>query len=432
MSQSLRKMEYAVRGAVVTRAEEIEKALREGRKGLPFDRITFANIGNPQAVGQRPITFFRQVLALCDLPADVGVDHPAIRSLFPPDAIARARLMKDAMGPGDMGAYSTTQGVLAFRQVYYITLLIFYCNLWHVVCAGGFVMTALISSDNDAVLVPIPQYPLYSGLLSLLGGHQAGYELDEANDWAVSEATLQASVDAARVAGKNPRACVIINPGNPVGNVFTRETLESIVRFCLKERLVLLADEVYQENVYAPDAQFISMRKVALEMGAVEGGLELFSFHSTSKGLLGECGKRGGYMELTGIDPYVQSQLFKLASSGLCAAVPGQALTSLMVKPPQPGDESYALYAQETATTKSNLALRARLLVDGLNRIEGFKCNEAKGAMYAFPSVQLPEGAIAEAERQGMQPDELYTISLLENTGICVVPASGFGQVRDY
>lgn len=138
-------------------------------------------------------------------------------------------------------------------------------------------------------------------------------------------------------------------------------------------------------------------------MGEAARALELFSFHSTSKGLLGECGKRGGYMELHGIDKYVQGQIFKLASSGLCAAVTGQALTALMVKPPQPGDPSYPLFALETSRIRESLASKARLLVAGLNSIEGFSCNEAKGAMYAFPAVRLPERAVAEARSQGQE-----------------------------
>jgi alanine transaminase len=413
MSQHLRAMQYAVRGDVVMRAEQIQQQLLRGDgAALPFDKITFANIGNPLAVGQRPITFFRQVLALCDLPNDIGIDHPHASLLFPADAIERARAMKLAMGPGDTGAYSTTQGVLRFRQdvAEFISERDGHpCSPADIYLANGassairMIMNCVISGPDDAVLVPIPQYPIYSGLLSLFGAHQAGYELDEANDWAVSEARLQRAVDDARAAGKRPRACVMINPGNPTGNVFTLETLQAIVRFCVRERLVLLADEVYQENVYDDALTFRAVRKVAIEMGAEAAPLELFSFHSTSKGLLGECGKRGGYVECMGIDPYVQSQIFKLASSALCAALPGQALTSLMVKPPAPGDASYALYAAETTKIKSELKAKARLLVDGLRTIPGFACNDAKGAMYAFPSVELPPKAVAEARAKGQE-----------------------------
>ena len=74
------------------------------------------------------------------------------------------------------------------------------------------------------------------------------------------------------------------------------------------------------------------------------------------------------------------------------------------------------------------LARRAKALVDGLNAIEGIECQPAEGAMYAFPRLELPAKAIEAAKEQDQTPDTLYALSLLDETGICVVPASGFGQ----
>jgi len=78
--------------------------------------VQFTNIGNPHSVGQKPLTYFRQVLALCDLPAAEGVDHPEISKVFPTDAIARAREVRKAIGPAGTGAYTNSQGVLTFRK----------------------------------------------------------------------------------------------------------------------------------------------------------------------------------------------------------------------------------------------------------------------------------------------------------------------------
>ena len=135
-------------------------------------------------------------------------------------------------------------------------------------------------------------------------------------------------------------------------------------------------------------------------------------------------------MELHHIDPYVQSQLYKLASSELCSGVVGQLMTSLMVKPPLPGEESYELFEQENRAIFEGLKERAQKLVDGLNSIPGITCARAEGAMYAFPRVDIPEKAIEKAKELGTTPDNLYALSLLEHTGICVVPASGFGQAK--
>ncbi len=141
----------------------------------------------------------------------------------------------------------------------------------------------------------------------------------------------------------------MINPGNPTGQVFSREDLQEIIRFCRDERLVLLADEVYQDNIYYPEkAPFLSVKRVLMELGPeYSEQVELVSFHSTSKGLIGECGHRGGYFECHNLDRQVQTQLFKVASVSLCSNIMGQVMVSLMVNPPQPGDESFPLYQQE-------------------------------------------------------------------------------------
>lgn len=264
-------------------------------------------------------------------------------------------------------------------------------------------------------------------MIAKLTGRQIGYELDESSNWAATEEELQTRLDQAHGDGLDVKALAIINPGNPTGQVFSRGDLEVVCKFCASNGIVLLADEVYQRNVYSEDKEFLSAKKVALETPGCEN-LQLISFHSTSKGIIGECGRRGGYMELTNIDSYVQAQLYKLASSGLCSNIPGQIMMSLMVRGPQPGDESFERFKMEESHIFEGLKRRAKNLVDGLNQVDGITCNPAEGAMYAFPRVDIPPKAIAEAEAQGVAPDTLYALSLLEDTGICVVPASGFGQ----
>jgi alanine transaminase len=170
----------------------------------------------------------------------------------------------------------------------------------------------------------------------------------------------------------------MINPGNPTGQVMQVEDVATIAKFCADNGIVLLADEVYQRNVYREDRAFVSAKKVALETPGCEN-LELVSFHSTSKGLIGECGRRGGYFELHNIDPYVQSQLYKLASSGLCSGVAGQLMMSLMVKGPQEGGESYEKFKAEEDAIFKGLQRRAKALVEGLNSIDGIQCTPVSG-----------------------------------------------------
>ena len=134
--------------------------------------------------------------------------------------------------------------------------------------------------------------------------------------------------------------------------------------------------------------------------------------------------------ELHHICPYVQSQIYKLASSGLCSCVAGQVMMDLMVKPPQPGEESYAQFEEEESGIMESLKRRAKAVVDGLNEIDGIDCVSAEGAMYAFPKVSIPEKAAQAANKEGIAPDTFYALSLLEETGIFLVPASGFGQAE--
>jgi aspartate/methionine/tyrosine aminotransferase len=127
---------------------------------------------------------------------------------------------------------------------------------------------------------------------------------------------------------------------------------------------------------------------------------------------------RGGYFEYRNVPEEVAAQILKLQSVSLCANLAGQTATYAMVRPPKPGMPSYATYAAEKGAILDTLKQRAILLAEGLNRIEGITCNVIAGAMYAFPSITLPPG----------RTDSDYAMALLEQTGICVVPGSGFGQ----
>jgi alanine transaminase len=111
---------------------------------------------------------------------------------------------------------------------------------------------------------------------------------------------LRSLVEGARAKGVEPRSLSVINPGNPTGQLLTYDDIAEIVDFCTEEGILILADEVYQENVYEDGAEFVSFKKVVADR---KSSVELVSFHSVSKGLQGECGLRGGYMELVNLEP---------------------------------------------------------------------------------------------------------------------------------
>lgn len=102
-----------------------------------------------------------------------------------------------------------------------------------------------IRDENDGVLLPIPQYPLYSATMSLWKGTVLPYHLDEENKWGLKVEDLEKQVHVAQKQGVNTRAIVVINPGNPTGAVLSEQNIEDIILFCHKHGIMILADEVY-------------------------------------------------------------------------------------------------------------------------------------------------------------------------------------------
>jgi aspartate/methionine/tyrosine aminotransferase len=431
VNSRLLKAHYAVRGRIVNRAQELEG---HGR------RIIYCNIGNPQALKQRPLTFVRQVLSLLEYPA--LMNDPAAAALFPADAVKRAKAIL-AHNPSGTGAYTQSAGIPFIRKA--VADFIHHrdgipADMNRILLTDGAskgvqaVFTLLTNKENDGYMIPIPQYPLYSATIDLYGAKQINYFLDEKEHWQLNEHELNSSHAAARKAGINPVAIAVINPGNPTGALLSRENIEMVIRFARRHKLAILADEVYQENVYEPGKKFCSFAKVMHELAETE--VTLFSFHSVSKGFLGECGHRGGYMEVRNMPDDVYAELVKLQSIGLCSNVDGQIVTYLMVSPPVKGDESYELYVKERDAILGDLKEKAEILGRGLSEIDGMYAGIPQGAMYAFVRFELPhpKGAapagLTEAElvKYDAQRDEEYCLRLLEETGICVVPGSGFGQ----
>lgn len=187
-----------------------------------------------------------------------------------------------------------------------------------------------IDCKKPGVMIPTPQYPLYSATLSEFDMEQIGYYLDESKHWGLDIAELERSLaEAKKICA--PRAIVVINPGNPTGQVLSRENIEAIIKFAHKHKLYVFADEVYQDNVYAKGSKFYSFKKVLTEMGEPYKSMELASFMSCSKGYMGECGIRGGYAEVINMCPKVKAMMLKCLSAQLCPTTIGQAAIDCVV-----------------------------------------------------------------------------------------------------
>jgi len=444
INQKVINAEYAVRGPIVMRGMMHEEALAKGEK-RPFDKIIFCNVGNPQQLGQKPVTFFRQVLALMDYPE--LIDNPP--PMFTKDVVARAKNYL-ARCPGGTGAYSESKGIRAVREdvAKFISkrdgaeadpdriYLTDGASQGVNVC-----LNILIGSEQDTILIPIPQYPLYTATIALCGGKYAPYYLNEENGWSMDIVELERAAAEAKANGQKLKALAVINPGNPTGQCLPYANMVEVIQFCEREDIVLMADEVYQQNVYGGYCDAMSRHRTPAEVEAEhkftsfrrvikqeKSKCQLMSFHSVSKGVVGECGRRGGYLELMNIDPEVEEQILKLFSIGLCSNIAGQIMVGCMVNPPKPGDASYVQFVKEYDDMYNSLKRRSHKLREALNSMPNTTCTEIDGALYAFPKIDLPPKAIAAAAEKGMKPDAFFCIELLDSTGICVVPGSGFGQ----
>lgn len=428
---------YAVRGKIPIRADELKGELAIANNGLPFDKIIYANIGNPQQLDQAPLTWYRQVLSILQNPKllDSGIDYPA-------DVVDRARKLLENIG--SVGAYSHSQGTPYMREsvAEFITKRDGYSsNPANIFLTGGasaavsYLLQMLSCSKDSGFLIPIPQYPLYTATIALNNAIPIGYYLNEESNWSTDPTQIRNLIKENRSQGVDIKALVIINPGNPTGSIISHKDIVEIINIAAEHGIILIADEVYQENVFT--SEFISVKKVLSQL--IEEHPELYqdvqlaSLHSTSKGVSGECGQRGGYMELVGFSPEVKDVIFKLASINLCSVVSGQALMELMVNPPQPGSPSYEIYHNETSKIHKDLKKRSGLLYEAFNLMTDVSCNRPMGAMYLFPKLNFSEESYPKlfqlAKDQNASIDELYCMQLLEQTGICCVPGSGFGQV---
>lgn len=411
--------QYAVRGPIIILAQELEK---KGKKMYYF------NIGNPQQLGQQPLTYVREVLSLLHFPKLLS--NLLIEKLYSKYSIDVARFIMEK-NPIGLGAYSQSAGISFIREAVsdFITkrdnIPVSQENIFLTDGASkgvDLILQSLIKDKNDGILVPIPQYPLYSADIALFGGTQVNYYLDEENNWSLNIDYLEAAIQKAKSKGISVRGLVIINPSNPTGSLLSEKNMNDIISFAETYDLAIIADEVYQENIYIPGDKFVSFAKLIANKNSK---LPLFSFHSTSKGFLGECGYRGGYIEMRNISDEVRDILLKIRSIGLCANTSGQIMTYLMVKPPEKDEDSYDLYQEEKFSILSSMARKSKLLAKGLDKIGGINCQPPSGAMYLFPKLSFP----TNKDYKGMPPDFQFCKQLVLDEGIVTVPGSGFGQL---
>ncbi|KAM4605256.1 alanine aminotransferase 2 [Polymixia lowei] len=408
--------------------------MKQGVKNL-FKDVIDVSWGDPHSAGIKPLSFVRQVLASCFYPQLTNSEK------LPVDVRQRAQRLLGACDGGSVGSYTPTGGIAQIQQS--ISKFIsqrdggvpsFPENIF--ITSGAqrslvLFFKMLVNSEGSpktGVLMPMPSYSIVTMALESLGAAIVPCYLNEEQGWELQVCELHRALQSAKGVCK-PIVLYVINPGNPSGYVQSRKSMREVIQFAAEEKLVLMADEVYQDTVFGEGTEFVSYKRVLAEMGPpLSETVELASFHSASKGFMGECGLRGGYVELVNLDPTVMKYVYTLFSTDTCAPVTGQIALDLMVNPPQPGDPSYAVFNKETQSIRAILVHNAKRLLEVLNSLPGFNCQPVNGGLFAFPRLHLPPGALQKAKEVGMPPDIFYCNRLLEEAGLCVSPGCAHGQ----
>ncbi|XP_070765661.1 alanine aminotransferase 2-like [Enoplosus armatus] len=414
-------------------AARITEEITQGVK-KPFQKVIDISSGDPQRAGMAPISFVRQVVAACLYPELLKEES------LPLDVRQRAQELLGACG-GSVGSYSKTSCGIPHVQksvADFITRrdggvrshpedIIFSSGSQKTLSLVLHLMASGEGKTQTGVLTPMPCPQTLPTLLDLSRVTLAPYQLIEGRGWAVDLDELRHALKTARGCCE-PRAIYISNPGNPSGHVQDRKTIEEVIRFAAAEGLVLLAEEVYQDSVYGQDKEFISYKKVLFEMDKeYSENVELISFNSISNACTGECGLRGGYMEVINMDPAVNTYLRKMQATSSPPVLPQLAL-EVMVNPPSPGDVSYKTYTQEILHTQATLSQNAQRACEFLNDLPGMNCQPAMAGVFLYPRLHLPPQMIEEAKMLGVEADVLYCRRLLEEEGLCLGAGCENGQ----
>ncbi|CAH3174539.1 unnamed protein product [Porites lobata] len=332
---------------------------------------------------------------------------------YPQDIKEKARRILEATEQFSIGSYTDTSGLRIVREhvARFITkrdgytadpdsIILTSGGASGIKIALDALSTGYFCSDEDraGLMTPIPCFFHYPTWIKRLNLYQIPYYLDEDNDWALDIHELQRALNESKPHCR-PRGLVLINPGNPTGQVLSYDNIKEVIKFCAREKLVLFADEVYQETVFTNEVQFHSCKKVLRDLGPEYNKFQLMSINSASKGFYGECGLRGAYIELVGFSKEVLFQVKRYCSPP--CTVPSsiaQAAVSAICNPPQPGDESYETFIKEKMAILDSYQRKAKITTKMLNSLKDVSCNPVTGSLYAFPKVILPQKAVEEAK----------------------------------
>ena len=355
---------YEIRGPLARRALELE------RRGYEIIKL---NIGNPAQFGFRTPETMRLAM-IENLAQAEGYGHQ--KGIFP----AREAIVMDNQSRGIGG--TTIEDIFIGNGVSELILM-------------G--LEALLNA-GDEVLVPAPDYPLWTAAVTLAGGRAVHYPCKTENGFLPDVAEIE------RLVGPKTRALVLINPNNPTGAVYPASTVEALVRLAERKKLVLFSDEIYDRILYDGATHVPAATLCRDTLCARFGGL--------SK-VYRACGFRVGWVTFSGRKDHAKDYLDGLevlASLRLCSNVPGQWAVQTALG----GHQS--IY--ELTSDAGRLGKQRHALLRGVERSEFLTVARPEGALYAFPRIDtraLPGFT-----------DSRFAMELLERERVLVVPGSSF------
>ena len=367
-SSKLADVCYDIRGPVLARARQMEE---EGH------RILKLNIGNLASFG-------------FDAPDEMR--HDVIVNL------------SNASGYTDSkGLFAARKAIMHYAQQKRIAGV----ELDDIIIGNGvseLIVMAMqgLLDDGDEVLVPAPDYPLWTAAVRLAGGMPRHYLCDESNGWLPDLADIRAKIT------RRTRAIVIINPNNPTGALYPDDLLRELVEIARKHQLIVYADEIYDKTLY-DGATHTSIASLADDLLFV-------TFNGLSKNYRA-CGYRTGWMVVSGEKRHAQDYiegLNILASMRLCANVPGQYAVQTALG----GYQSI----NDLVAPSGRLCRQRDLAWELITRIPGVSCVKPKAALYLFPRL--------DAKMYPIKDDQEFVLELLEEEKVLVVQGSGFNWPR--
>lgn len=363
-SKKLENVKYAIRGRAMEEACKLES------KGIDILKL---NIGNPAEFGLKVPKKIRKCME---------------------------KNIKKAQG------YSNSKGIEDARiaiKKYYKTKDVKRLNIDDIFLGNGVSELILMSmqallQEDDEVLIPMPDYPLWTASVNVVGGRAIHYICDEENEWYPDIRDMENKITY------KTKAIVIINPNNPTGSLYPKEILYKIIDLARKNNLIIFSDEIYDRLVY-DNLEHISIASLTKD-------IPIITFSGLSKSHMA-AGFRIGWMCITENKEYIKDYiqgLNLLSSMRLCSNVPAQYIVEKALK--------------DTKSTKKLLKKGGRLykqreyIYNELNKIPGITATKPKAAFYIFPKIDTKKFNITD--------DEKFALDFLKEKHILFIHGSGF------